>query len=261
MKKGLKIVLALFLVGVIGYSGWKIYGILSGYRKAERSYLGLQQRYTQQTQRPNLQESEKTAPEEADPEEEAPALPISVDFPQLMAENGDIVGWLYCPDTPINYPVVQGSDNDYYLHRGLYGESLVSGTLFADYRNAAPEQDRNYIIYGHNMKDGSMFASLANHREQEYFDAHPVIYYLTPGKNYVIRLLFGAVVNTDSLIYLPNPGDAAFAAFLENGMRYSPFQSGLELEENSSYVTLSTCTYEYDDARYIVVGRLEELAQ
>lgn len=257
MKKGLKIVLGLLLVGVIGYSGWKIYSILSGYRKAERSYLSLQQRYTSQpeSQAPNLRKTEETFPEEA-----ASPLPISVDFPQLMAENGDIVGWLYCPDTPINYPVVQGKDNDYYLHRGLHGESLVSGTLFADYRNTGPGEDRNYILYGHNMKDGSMFASLANHRDQEYYDAHPVIYYLTPSKNYVIRLLFGAVVNTDSLIYMPNPNDAALDAFLENGMRYSPFQSGAELDADSSYVTLSTCTYEYDDARYIVVGRLEELA-
>lgn len=257
MKKGLKIVLGLLLVGVIGYSGWKIYGMLSGYRKAERSYLSLQQRYTSQpeSQAPNLRKTEETSPEEA-----ASPLPISVDFPQLMAENGDIVGWLYCPDTPINYPVVQGKDNDYYLHRGLHGESLVSGTLFADYRNTGPGEDRNYILYGHNMKDGSMFASLANHRDQEYYDAHPVIYYLTPGKNYVIRLLFGAVVNTDSLIYMPNPNGAALDAFLENGMRYSPFQSGAELDADSSYVTLSTCTYEYDDARYIVVGRLEELA-
>lgn len=101
MKKRLKIVLGLLLVGVIGYSGWKIYSMLSGYRKAERSYLSLQQRYTSQpeSQAPNLRKTEETSPEEA-----ASPLPISVDFPQLMAENGGYCGLALLPGYPHQLP-------------------------------------------------------------------------------------------------------------------------------------------------------------
>ena len=86
--------------------------------------------------------------------------PITVDFERLQEENKDIIAWLYCPDTEINYPVVQSKDNEYYLRRLLDGTWNIAGTLFMDYRNAADCSDLHTIIYGHNMKNNTMFGSL-----------------------------------------------------------------------------------------------------
>ncbi len=183
-------------------------------------------------------------------------LPITVDFEALSERNGDVIGWLYCPDTVINYPVVQGENNDQYLRRGLDGKYLVSGTLFADYRSAALGEDANYIIYGHNMKNGTMFGELGEYKSQEYFDKHPVMYYLTPNGNYRLELFAGAVVKRDDKIYLPNQSREDLFELLEEYTKKSTFKSDVEAEYNDVIVTLSTCSYDFSDARYIVIGRL-----
>ena len=114
---------------------------------------------------------------------ESVTIPIQVDFDALFAKSQDIIGWLYCPDTPINYPVVQAADNEYYLHRLLDDRNNSGGTLFVDYRNSSDLSDWNSIIYGHNMRNDSMFGSLTDYKSQSYFDAHPEIFLLTPERN------------------------------------------------------------------------------
>ena len=96
--------------------------------------------------------------------------PVSVDFQKLKEENSDIIAWIYCEDTPINYPVVLAKDNSYYLHRKINGDYGFAGTLFADYRNKGDFSDNNTIIYGHNMKNDTMFGTITEYRNQEYFD-------------------------------------------------------------------------------------------
>ena len=154
---------------------------------------------------------------------------------------------------------MQAEDNDQYLRRALNGKYLVSGTVFVDYRNGAIGEDANYIVYGHNMKDGSMFSSLAKYKEQSYYDEHPVMYYLTPDGDYKIELYAGLVVKRDALIYVPNPEETEFAEFLTNAKANSTFKSDIELTENDTLITLSTCSYEYNNARYIVVGKMDRL--
>ena len=97
-------------------------------------------------------------------------LPIQVDFELLRKQNPDVFAWLYCPDTPINYPVVQASDNEYYLRRLLDGSYNFAGTLFMDYRNAVELSDWNSIIYGHNLKNDLMFGTLPKYKDKAYFD-------------------------------------------------------------------------------------------
>ena len=92
----------------------------------------------------------------------------AVDFESLRESGPDIIGWLNLPDTVINYPVTQTDDNEYYLHHLYDGTYNKVGCLFADYENKADFSDRNTIIYGHNMRDGSMFAVLNEYDEQSY---------------------------------------------------------------------------------------------
>ena len=122
-------------------------------------------------------------------------IPFDVDWDYLSSINSDIIGWLYCPDTVINYPVVQSPDHDYYLYHGFNGSSNTSGTLFADRDSVAGVTQSNLIIYGHNMKDESMFGTLKGYVNKSYYEKHPVFYYLTPTQSYRVELLCAHVVD------------------------------------------------------------------
>lgn len=195
-------------------------------------------------------------PIEAPPKKELP--PISVDFASLAEENADTVAWLYSKDTPINYPVVQSTDNDYYLRRGFNGKYNYYGTLFADYRTSGEFSGKNTLIYGHNMKNAEMFGSLINYKEQEYFDAHPLLWLFTPEKNYKIKLVAGIEVPGTSELFdaLANPDEAE--KVIRDAIENSTFKSDYTYSEDDRFVTLSTCSYDYADARYIVIGKLED---
>ena len=177
------------------------------------------------------------------------SAPIQVDFDALFAKNQDVVAWLYCPDTPINYPVVQAPDNDYYLHRLLDGSQNAGGTLFMDYRNAADLSDWNSVIYGHNMSNDSMFGTLPDYETQSYFEAHPQMFLLTPEQDYVIEWV----------AFTPDAVEKA--RFLENWLRSSDFVSEMVPTAEDRLITLSTCSYAHNDARYVLIGRLKECTQ
>ena len=104
-----------------------------------------------------------------------------------------------------------------------------------------------------------MFSSLAKYKEQSYYDEHPVLYFLTPDGDYKIELYAGIVVGRDALIYVPNPDEKEFAEFLSNAKEKSTFSSEVEITENDTLITLSTCSYEYNHARNIVIGKLNRL--
>lgn len=251
MRKAVTVILILLLSGILIFASYMAIKEVREYEAAEQLYEELQEEYVE------TKPTEDTEPDET-PEQTEPieAAPITVDFTSLLEQNSDIVGWIYCPDTPINYPVVQAEDNGRYLRRDLNGKYLVSGTVFVDYRNGAIGEDANYIVYGHNMKDGSMFSSLAKYKEQSYYDEHPILYYLTPNGDYKIELYAGIVVKRDALIYVPNPDEAEFTEFLRNAKDKSTFKSDVEMTENDTLITLSTCSYEYNNARYVVIGKL-----
>ena len=168
--------------------------------------------------------------------------------------NKDIIGWIYIEDTSINYPVVQAKDNNYYLYRLTNGEYNNCGTIFMDYRNDFDMTNRNTIIYGHNMKNGSMFAPLVNYRKQDFYDTHKNIYYCTPEKNYKIELFAGLTVDDDSEIYnLVNLDENR----INNLKNKSDFKSNVTVTDDDKIITLSTCAYEYQNARYVVMGVLK----
>lgn len=186
--------------------------------------------------------------------------PIQVDFDALLAENPDVVAWLYCPDTPINYPVVQAADNDYYMHRLLDGSKSYPGTLFMDYRNTRDFSDWNSVIYGHNMRNDSMFGTLPDYKEKAYFEAHSEIYLLTPQCDYVIDVLAGFVTPNNSELYNAlHPEDAEKERLVEEWLDAAGFAAEYTPEAEERWITLSTCSYEYRNARYVLIGRLEEL--
>ena len=183
-----------------------------------------------------------------------------MDFDALRQQNKDVIGWLYCPDTPINYPVVQAHNNDYYLHRLLDGRTNRAGTLFMDYRNADDFSDWNSIVYGHNMKNGTMFACLSKYRNQAYLDAHATMYLLTPEKNYAIDVLAGFITPESAELYRSfSPEEKAKERLLRTWLKNAAVSPDAYPAADDRLITLSTCTYEYDGARYVIIGVLREI--
>ncbi len=253
IKKGLYILLIFVLSGTILFSGYKVISILSEYKKGENSYGDITNKYTQNIEISEILQEEQPKAEKA---------PISVDFEALLEECADVIGWIYCPDTPINYPIVQAKDNDYYLRRLLDGTWNMAGSIFMDYRNAPDFTDFNTVIYGHNMKNNSMFTSLGNYKNQEYYEEHPVIYLLTPNKDYKLELIGGYFVNVDETdVYSIPAAEEEMDALIEKAKQNSTFESKAAINGGDRIVTLSTCTDNFDDTRYVVIGVLQELSK
>jgi len=190
-----------------------------------------------------------------DPEPQDESLPI-IDFASLQVKYPDVVGWIYSPDTPINYPIVCGKDNNQYLRHLPDGSYNTAGSIFLDYRCEEIGETQNTVIYGHNMKNGTMFSSLTKYKSQDYYDSHPTVYLSTPEGNYQIELYAGAVVKVSSDIYLSSPGEALLQKALADVKSKSTFASDVTIEPGENIVTLSTCSYEFENARYVIVGKL-----
>ena len=263
MKKTGKIILIIVLavcVGLFVYSGLNLLKINREYKEARDYYDQMSETYVSVAE-----ESKDDATQEAVEVNETPAnkevCPITVDFNNLLATNKDVCAWLYSPNTVINYVVVQGEDNDNYLHHKLDGTYNASGTLFIDCECAPNFSGANTIIYGHNMKDGSMFASLHNYVDQSYYDAHPVMYLSTPACDYKLEIFSCFTCDFDADTYtLSFASEAEYSSFLNKMASQSNVKTNVSVDSSERIVTLSTCTYEYDNARYVVMAKLVPLA-
>lgn len=249
------ILLCVVLVCVFGFSAFKIISTLRGYKIAEENYNALSQQFvTASTPKPSA------APGEEQEEEPVEVSPINVDFAALQAQNPEAAGWIYSPNTVINYPIAQTEDNFTYLDHLLSGEMNANGTIFIDCQNAKDFSDKNTLVYGHNMNDGSMFASLRNYRDAAYYPEHPCLYISTPEKNFRLDLFAGLVTEPDSFVYARQfDEDEQFLAYVESAKAESTFQSDVEVGIEDNICVLSTCTYEFNDARYVVIGKLVEI--
>ena len=153
------------------------------------------------------------------------------------------------------------TDNNFYYIDHIPGDvENANGTIFIDCRNASDFSDKNTCIYGHNMNDGSMFAALRDYREADYYTAHPVMYLSTPEFNYRLDLFAGCIVEPTSYAYAREfETDDQFLAHIDMLKENSTFASDMEITAEDKIVTLSTCTYEIDDGRYVVVGKLTKI--
>lgn len=255
MDKKLKVLLTLLCIVfalIFAVSGYKIVSVLGEYKAAKDTYNKVSEQYVSMDA-----PKEKPEKKEETEEEVLEVSPISVDFAAMTAENSDVRGWLYSPDTVINYPLAQCEDNFFYLDHLINREWNPSGTLFLDCLNEKDFSSRNTLIYGHNMNDGSMFHSVRKYDKQEYYDAHPVMYLNTPGQNYKVEIFSGYITDCESDAYtISTPDDESFKVFLDKIKGQSAFKNDVELSGQDKIITLSTCTYEYDDARFVLHGKL-----
>lgn len=178
---------------------------------------------------------------------------ISVDFATLQAKYPDVVGWLYCANTGLNYPIVQTAEEggEYYLYRDIDGSSNKNGTVFLDWRCSSTFTSQNNLVYGHNMKTGRMFAPIVKYRDQSFYDAHPYMYLYTPNQLYKVNLFAGMVTPGDSTVY----NYSLTSDYIKECISSSTFKSSVGTP-TGNILTLSTCAYDYDNARYVVMGEL-----
>lgn len=190
---------------------------------------------------------------------------LTVDWDSLRSINPDIVAWIYVPGTVINYPVVQGADNEEYLHKAFDGSTgwlASAGTIFLDSTNNSLLTDRNNALYGHHMNDGSMFAALADFVDQSTFDEHREIYVLTPQGNY--RLETFAVVKTvgsDAIVQTSFSDDSSYRAYVQDKLDRSEVKQNGQVFSASDIkqsMLFSTCEYTQNDGRSVLFAAVVE---
>ena len=186
-----------------------------------------------------------------------PFVRSSVDFEALQKINPDTIGWLYSPQTPIDYPVMKANDYAWYLSHLIDGSYNACGTLFLDYNNAPDFSDKLSVIYGHNMQDDSMFGSLDNYKNQAFLNEHPTMFLFTPQGNYRVELMYGCVVGAGMWRDRAFMFEVNLESLLSYASQHTTFTSPVTYAEGDRVVALSTCSYEFDDARYVVIGILK----
>lgn len=186
-----------------------------------------------------------------------PLLHIQERFKSLFEINDDIVGWIRIEQTVINYPVVQANDNEYYLTKDFYKEENVNGSIMMDYRNQIENQEKHWILYGHNMKNKSMFMSLLNYESKWYFNQHPIIEFDTLYSNYKWQIFSVYYSNKeDNYIKTNFQTDEDYKNFLIKVSNKSLHATDIQVDETDSILTLSTCAYIEDGGRFVVHAKL-----
>ncbi|GAK11509.1 class B sortase [Geomicrobium sp. JCM 19039] len=182
-------------------------------------------------------------------------------FVGLHEINEDIAGWLTIDGTAIDYPIMQAEDNDFYLDRNYKKEQTRAGSLFFDYRNELDGTDRNVIVYGHRMKDGSMFAPLTDFLDDSFFESDSDILFDTVDGKYTVEVF--SVYNTMTDFYYIETefkDDHDFTEFVGELKSRSHFKSDVDVTAADQIITLSTCDYVLDpsEGRLVVHGKIVE---
>lgn len=193
----------------------------------------------------------------------APEPEIMEKFKNLYTENNELIGWLSIPETTIDYPVMQNEDNEYYLHHNFYGEEDRYGCLFVKDFVDVNTSYTNFIIYGHNMKDGSMFGELDEYKDEVFCREHPLIYFdtLYEGRTYEVMAVFlSQVYESDDDIFkyyefYQADTEDEFLSFYNAVTDMSLYETGVTAEFGDTFLMLSTCAYHVDDGRLVVLAK------
>ncbi len=196
-------------------------------------------------------------------ETEEPSPPLLEKYMALYEENQDLIGWLSIEGMVIDYPVMQCEDDEYYLHHDFYGSESKYGCLYVRGVADVNTPGTNFIIYGHNMKDGSMFGDLDLYRRENFYREHPTISFdtLYEERTYEVIAVFRSQVyrtEEDAFKYYQfydAQTQEEFDYFYENIKELSLYDTGVTAKFGDTFLTLSTCAYHVEDGRFVVVAR------
>ncbi len=174
-------------------------------------------------------------------------------FMPLLEKNQDVTGWIRVPNTIIDYPIVHTDNNDYYLDHSFEHKKSSAGAIFMDYRNIGDASDRHTIIYGHHMKDGSMFKGLTKYTDPSFMEQNRIITTSTLYEE-IEWEIFSVYVTDISFYYIITDfrSNRDYVDFLHTLQDKSLLSHEIELSSSDQILTLSTCTYDFDDARFVI---------
>lgn len=263
-KKKMYLILAVCSAGIaIGAVGY-LFIHYASLRRQEAAFEHLRETEFE-TESEKQTETQTESETEVETEEENLCEPV-YDFAQLKETNEDIYAWITVPGTQVDYPVLQNETDNYYLKRNLDRNSGYPGCIYTNKCNDKSFEDLNTILYGHNMRNGSMFASLHDYEDEENFEANRFIYVYTEEHRLTYEI-YAAVKFSD--VYIPEAygtnstaGKEQFLTDLRtNADKYASVSNILDKEvlSEEKLITLSTCVYGEDTTRYLVVGVLTEV--
>ena len=283
---------AIFWAAVVAFfvSGYQIVAKLYSYHQADEIYGGFENIFEQTDRREDLvayairssamstltpvngtkEESDTNANAGYDTQFNEKLMIVQGQLQLLRNENKDVVGWIEMPgDTKINYPVVQGEDNDYYLHYAYNGAYNPAGSIYLDYRNSVSvSTNRHTVIYGHNMESGSpMFANLLHFQDESYWKNNRYIHIYTDEAMYTYEV-FAAYETSPQLAGVENHSwrmnfnkdEKLFLQWVDSVRARSDISPKVTIEGNSRILTLSTCM-NVNENRYVVHAVLAEVSK
>lgn len=234
IKKILRFIVNFILIFILLFSSSKVISKLNEYRKADNIYHELQ-----------LKKNNTNSDDEVN---------SVVDLSDI---NSDYVAWIEIPNTNIDYPIVQSDNNSYYLNRDIYKNYLASGSIFMDYRNDN-FSDKNTVIYGHYMRNNTMFGQLKKFKEKDFFNENNIIKIYKPSGEILEYKVFSAYTTSASDNYIQTyfNSDEDYKEFLNKIIDKSLFKSDESVNIDDNILTLSTCSYDFKDARMVVHAKL-----
>ena len=225
-------------------AGFQLIRIGKGYQDGRKEYKEIEKAATEEKKDKNDEEK------------------FTVDFEKLAEMNPDVIGWLRFDPEPsvINYPIVQGKDNQEYLHRTFSKTENGLGAIFLNVDNASNFKDSHSIIYGHRMKDGSMFRHLQDYEKQTFWKKNPLFYIYTPKGRVLTYRIYGVgeVIDASDTYNTFFADKKAYQEFLDMTRKEALYETGVKVRTSDRVVTLSTCTKSSDNHRFVVHGVLEK---
>ena len=291
----LRFILIPFAILAMGFSAFMVIRTVTEYQKGDAVYLSISEQYvlSPKTSSPHATvgasetepgfesvptvpsdhpEGPAMTPSDTDPQPAETTLPteipstplpetapIGVDFEGLKRMNKECIGWIYIPDTVVSYPVMQANNNSRYLDILPDGTANKEGSIFMDCRNDPGLSDRNTILYGHNMNNGSMFAVLSKYRRSSFFNAHRTIYYLTPDGDYKITVFACLTVSATGEAYDMFQRAEDLRAYIRSALPKANASAGIDVDRVERIFTLSTCTGSFE-SRTVLLGLMERLS-
>ena len=275
MWKKIRRILMIVLAVIFLFCGGSVAVVQHQYQVAKRLYADASSKFTETAEesvsipgstgqkREDEKREEETGPTVAEVWENdgvfrlKETAPKRVNFEELLNVNGDVTGWIYCPGTVIDYPVMHGETNDTYINTTYDRKWNNAGSIFVSAENARHFVDSNTVIYGHHMSSGSMFAILDHWQNATFWSEHPEIWLMTPTQDYKIELFsaYTTSANDDIYQFINAPAEDVLY-FLEQVKSRSTVAVNMDLDPYANYVMLSTCAYIFEDARSVIHGKL-----
>lgn len=256
-KKAFLFVDCLILIIALIFCGTKFYN----YYSSRKTYNSVRSLYTSthymridQTAYVSVSQSDSNAGIQYNGND---VIKISEKFQSLLQVNEDTVGWIKIEGTKIDYPVVKYTDNDFYLHNDFEKKKSVAGCIFMDFRNSVLPLDKNTILYGHNLKDASMFRDLVLYKNRDFFFNNDIIAFNTIYEEGLWKV-FSAYVTDTGFNYLITDfaNEQEFNTYIDVIKSKSMFKKEISINSDDRILTLSTCSYEFRNARMVVHAKL-----